>query len=281
MTKGELDEVRACLRSAFRSGRALLFTGAGFSSAARDRSGRPLPSTSELTDALWDLCFPGEARDASQLQDLFEHARRTRDKELDALVRERLLVDPSSLPEHYRAYFAAPWKRAYTLNVDDIELAAAKRFRLPRSIRVVSALGEGGLPRAESPLAGDAAAEGALEFVHLNGTVLLGPAHVTFSTTQYGARLAQEDACYKQMTEDLVGNTFVFVGTTLNEAPLWQHVEGREARGEAKASGCPSFIVTPELDRARVSLLGAYDIAWIPMTSADFAREVLAPALEG
>jgi hypothetical protein len=39
------------------SGRALLFTGAGFSSEARDTSGRLLPDSAQMPEELRPMCF--------------------------------------------------------------------------------------------------------------------------------------------------------------------------------------------------------------------------------
>lgn len=278
---------RSCLREALAAGRAALFTGAGFSCDARGRTGERVPLGAELADALYEMCFAPAPRDSSRLQDLFEHARATFPERLNQLLLDRLVVAPESVPAFLEPYFVAPWSRAYTLNVDDLELAAARKFGLAGRVVAVSALapphGPGDLPLRDRPRGCGTASDGAspknLEFVHLNGFVHDGPARVTFSTTQYGARLARRDPYYLAWSEDLATMTFVFVGTTLDEAPLWQHLEIRAAGGDRVEPARPSFIVTPELDRARQTLLKRMNITWIPLTTEHFAREVLAPAL--
>src|SRR5438270_459018 len=116
----------------------MLFTGAGFSADARDCAGRSIPTGKELRDELWSLCFPDEEPDDSVLSDLFFHAlSRCRD-DLRVLLLDRLSVDPDSLPAYYRTWLALPWRRAYTLNIDDLERAIASRFELPRPVRTLS-----------------------------------------------------------------------------------------------------------------------------------------------
>ncbi|HZA50940.1 MAG TPA: SIR2 family protein, partial [Myxococcaceae bacterium] len=262
------DEIQA-LRTVLASGQAMLFTGAGFSSSACDRRGRSIPSSEEITREIWDICFPGEEQDGSSLTDLFHHASRRCPDRLDALLRERLSVSEERLPEFYRRWFSVPWKRAWTLNVDDIECAAARRFRLPRPIEPISAL--------TTPLRPELLHTRGLVFVHLNGRVGDGVRHVTFSTTQYGERLARNDPWYSQFVDDLVHHPFVIVGTRLEEAPFWrtlhQHYGGDQA---APGEVCTAFIVSPKLTRARRILLEDIGIRWLKMSAEEFAENVLA-----
>lgn len=242
--------------------------GAGFSSGARDPGGRPIPLGNELAGELFELCFPGERPDESTLQDLFHHALLHQRDRLEPLLRERLTVDPSSLPEWYQLWFALPWRRAWTLNVDLIEQATASRFALPRAIRSISALD----PRARLE------SNNVLEVVHLNGMVDDDLDRMTFATSQYGRRLAHRDEYYGVLANDhLLEQSFVFVGTRLDESPLWQHLEGRDFRQRIKMEDTPrSFLVTTKLDRARRCLLEDFAIEWVCASTEDFANEVLA-----
>lgn len=256
-------------------GRLMLMSGAGFSADARDLDGRPIPTGDELAAELWELCFPGETRDRSDLQDLFQHALTRRREALTRLLRRRLTVDPATLPDWYERWFSLPWRRAYTLNVDDIERAAGRRFRLPRGIAMVSALRDSTARSAPSP-AGDVRP---LEIVHLNGLIDDAPDGITFSTTQYGMRLAQHEPWYERLVSDLATRPFLFVGTRLDESPLWQHMELRGRRDGGSGAGVAerprSFVVTPQLERARRSLLEEFNIEWVPASARDFAIEAL------
>jgi hypothetical protein len=261
----------AHLGSRFERGRPVLFTGAGFSTSASSVRGRPVASYDDLKKLLWEICFPDAAYEpGAALQDLYEAALQSSPKRLTDVLRENLSVDVSSIPDWYQEVFSLPWQRAYTLNVDNLALAAAQKFSLPRAVVQISGmapLGRGGV--------GDAAK--CLEFIHLNGTIEDLPAHVTFSVTQYADRLAAPDPAYMQFVGDFLSSPVVFIGTRLDEPPLWQHIVLRQGRGGREMSELRqrSYLVTPDLDRARRALLSKFNVAWIPMTAEQFTIEAL------
>lgn len=266
------DQLRL-LKRVVTSGEAMLFTGAGFSSSALDRSGRAVPSTEEITREIWDLCFPEEPQDDSTLTDLFHHAARHAPDKLDRLLKDRLCVRPESLPDFYEPWLRLPWMRVWTLNVDDIEQAVAKRFGLPKRVRTVSAL--------TTRFSSQALRTDALPVIHLNGSIDDGIEHVTFSTTQYGERLARSDPWYAQFIDDLVSHPFVIVGTRLEEAPFWRNLHASHGSDvDLHLEVCRAFIVSPRLTRARRELLQDLGIRWLPMSAEDFASEVLSEAAD-
>ncbi|MBX5480538.1 MAG: SIR2 family protein [Myxococcaceae bacterium] len=231
-----------------------------------------MPLSDEIAQEIWAISFPGETPDGSSLTDLFHHAARWNPDALGRLLRQRLCVDPAQLPEFYARWFSVPWKRAWTLNVDDIEQAAARRFDLPRPIDSISALVDPFSPARLSTRA--------LAFIHLNGSIEDGIEHVTFSTTQYGDRLASHDPWYEKFVDDLVSHPFVIVGTRLEEAPFWQNLHaafGPEVHQPMEV--CEAYIVSPSLTRARRALLEDIGIEWIPTSAEAFAREVLEPPI--
>jgi hypothetical protein len=115
----------------------------------------------------------------------------------------------------------------------------------------------------------------------LNGTIQDLPKDVTFSTTQYAARLAREESVYTQLAAELLSHPFVFVGTTLDKSLLWQHIQLRSARGGSGLGELrrKSLLVTPSLDKAREVALSQYNVDLIPMKAEEFAKEIL-PKLE-
>ena len=70
----------------------------------------------------------------------------------------------------------------------------------------------------------------------------------------------------------------MFIGTQLEEPPLWQHIELRKHRGGhgTRELRPRSYLVTPALDAARRTLLSEYNITWVPMTAQEFDAKVLA-----
>ena len=245
------------------SGDAVLFTGAGFSAEAKDSAGRSVPDSVEMASELWSMLFGDAPQDGSSLADLYDVALLQKPDELREYMSNRLRIGDTRLPASFGAWFAAPWRRIYTLNVDDLELAVARQFDLPRRLVSVSAVAE------EQPRDPDA-----LEVIHLNGVVGDDPWQVTFSTMQYAARLCTPDHGYEQLVDDLRRRPFVFVGTRLDEVVLWKHVQlERQLSGDTPRRH--SFLIAPSLDRARQALLASYRIHWVEATAAEVADKLL------
>lgn len=202
--------------------------------------------------------------DASTLGDLYDVAVKTAKNRTRDELSSAFTVAPDRLPEVYRIWFSMPWFRMYTLNVDSLEEAASRRFSLPRTIRPVSALREG-LP----PMTGELLA------VHLNGRLADFP-EMTFSQRQYGERTARPDTWYEVLVADMASRPVVFVGTELDEPPLWQHLELRRRKGAGGRELRPgSYLVTPSLSAARRAMLEEYNVDWIQMDQETFAKDVL------
>lgn len=259
------NTLRSVFENRLRHGELILFTGAGFSAEAEAICGQTVPVGSELRKALWSFAYPGEPfDDASALGDLYQVAVRQGQNRLGEDLKSRLTIDPSKLPEFYRQWFSIPWRTIYTLNLDDIEQAAQRRFQVPVSIVSVSALNNTPLPLG-----------GRLMCVHLNGKIDEYP-RTTFSDAQYGERTALPDSWYRNLVADLSAFSVVFVGTVLDEPPLWQQVAVRSLRDRRSRELRPrSFLVTPTLSRPRQDVLSQLNIDWIPMTAREFAEQIL------
>jgi tetratricopeptide (TPR) repeat protein len=253
----------------FSQARPILFTGAGFSLGTKDVAGALLPSGEGFANELWKLCFGDDAREAdSHLADLFHAAHTRKRTELTDLLRRRFTIDPSSLGDHFRLWFSMPWKRIYTLNVDNLASAASLRFTLPRRLTPRSACRPEDQHHAPSQ---------GVDVVHLNGLAEHGPDGVTFSVRQYSERLTAQDPWYAQLSAELLSYTVVFVGTPLEESTLWQHIEYRGSKTPRSRELRPhSYLVSPRISRARAALLDELNVEWVQMTGEQFALEVLA-----
>lgn len=249
-----------------RSRSAALFTGAGFSSEATDSAGQSVPDAKEMVSDLWQMLYDSDAPDDSSLSDLYDAALLRAPDQLRAYLERRLKIGDAPLPRSFARWFSAPWRRIYTLNVDDLEHAVMRQFRLPRPLVPRSALAA----RSEPP------PEGGLEVIHLNGIAGDAAEDVTFSTLQYAERLCSRDREYERLVQDLTTIPFVFVGTTLDEVVLWKHLHmERQARGD-RPPRKHSFLIASHLTRARRDLLASVNIHWIQATAAEIAETVLA-----
>jgi Mrp family chromosome partitioning ATPase len=221
---------------------------------------------------LWNLCFPGSpVEDGSSLQDLYEHALRRNRTQLTELLTRSLTVEAESLPEWCGRILSLPWQRCYTLNIDNLDEATSSKFDIPRRIVPISATRvRGAIMRACDPVR-------ELEFIHLNGMVSDIPDDVTFSTSQYAERFARPEPMYLRFAGDLLTSPVIFIGTRLDEPPLWQHLTLRLARGsrELRELRHRSYLVTPTLDRGRAALLAEFNVEHIPMGVEEFVEKVL------
>src|SRR5438128_1423973 len=95
-------------------GQLVLFTGAGFSFGAKDRSGRDVPSSNELRDMLLEIAFPGEPPDPeTSLGEAYSVALKRNRNSLRKLLETRLSLAAETLPELFNLYFNLPWYRMY------------------------------------------------------------------------------------------------------------------------------------------------------------------------
>ena len=271
------DIVLPHLRTQFGKARGILFTGAGFSREAKNILGEPLPSVLEVRQRLWSLAFGDEAFDeTASLQDIYHAARLRNYRQVKQSLTDWLTVEASSLPEWYYTFFQVPWKRCYTLNIDDLEAAANRMFNLPRKPISISGANQ------DQAIGLSTRTSKELEFIHLNGGLSDIPDQITFSVTEYAARARQYDPYYVLLTADLVTNPVVFVGTTLDEPPLWQHIQLRHQKGPrgTRELRPRSYLVTPRVDAAKRALLAEYNIFWLKMTAEEFAMQILDPLRE-
>ena len=257
------------LRNQVSRGEPVLLLGAGFSLDACDSSGHNLPTSVQLAEEFWRLAFPGDPFDPTvRLGDAFYAAKASNPKGALHVVRARLCVDAEKLPESYATWFSVPWARCYTLNIDDLEQAVARRFGADRGMYSISA--------TSGTTVGDSRS-GALEVIHLNGATWDELDRMTFSEVDYAARLTGPEQWYANCAADILTRPVVFVGTELNESTLWQYVEFRKGRGGRgmRELRPGSYLVCPALNPARRLLLRELHIDWLEMTADEFARTVL------
>lgn len=255
------------LRGQFANGSAILFLGAGFSLDAETISGDAVPSAGSLTKQLWNLCFPSETFDpTTQLQDIFETACNLHPKDLTELLHKCFTVNPDACPDWYTAILSMPWFRIYTLNIDDLAEKVLDTITTSRRIRSVSATSSRAAVFDDSRLS----------IIHLNGALHDVPNDVTFSRLQYANRTGLDPA-YAQLKNDLLFRPVVFVGASMEEGPLWEHLELRGpagSRGERELRP-RSYLVVPTLNRSKESLLARYNIAWLPMAADEFTDSII------
>lgn len=249
-------------------GEVILFTGAGFSYDAIARDGRPVAQVDDLKEDLARIAFPSTptAADESSIADLYEVAIARGEGRVKRVFEDRLRVDSRKTPERFDRWFAMPWKRHYTVNVDDLDEVVRGRASMARSLRPVSALSHVAVQTNE------------LLSIHLNGRLNDFP-QVTFAARQYAQRSGMPDPWYEMLTADLLTSPVLFIGTIVNEPGLWQHLEMRNTRGQGDVElRPPSYLVSPSMPPARAALLKRYNVDWLQVTEKDFYEQVLVGA---
>ena len=155
-----------------------------------------MPGSPDLARALWAVAFPGREFDSqASLGDVFYAAKTRHGNDTRALIQEILAVDPQGLPDFYRVWLSVPWARCYSLNIDDLELAADQALDLPRGVTSISA--------TSSVRQGDRSV-GAMEVVHLNGAVWDTLDGMTFSEIDYATRSARPDTWFNIWSTDIL-----------------------------------------------------------------------------
>jgi hypothetical protein len=262
-------QIQQRLLQRFQEAHPILFTGAGFSCEARDVHGRALPVGPQLASEIWAICYPDTPYDgSSSLSDVYQVALLRHPKALKDLLLQRLNVSPKQIPRFYETYFSLPWRKIYTLNIDNLAQAAAANFPLPVRLYPLSAVSDqdSGAPRRADHI----------DVIHLNGTLDGIPDKVTFSTLQYAARQSAYDAHYDRLAADLLSHQVVFVGTQLDEADFWKYIELRRVRNRGSRELRPnSLLITKILPQARQQLLEQFNVDWIAMSAAEFAEQFL------
>jgi hypothetical protein len=244
-----------------RRNRVVLYLGSGFSGESRNAHGHALPGAKGLAQNLWEfLEYPGEY-DGTELRYLCDAARKKRG---EAAVRARLkdTLTVAEYPRWYAAICGWFWRRIYTTNVDDlVELA------------FYGARGVASLKRVVAP---DEYAERDMllrdvQYVKLHGSVDDDAKPLTFSPIEYGRRASLHDVWYDHFLRDYCTYPTILVGTELNEPLFWQYLAARQERPRGAPESRPkSFLVSPNISRARADALALYNIQPLNATAEAF-----------
>ncbi|RXZ51728.1 hypothetical protein ESO86_01070 [Agromyces binzhouensis] len=202
---------------------------------------------------------------ASTLGEIFRIAQQRSGNALREQLERMFTVDRSTLPKRYADWFALPWSRIYTLNIDDLD-SAVQAAKKGADLNILSAL-------TSSP--GDERA-GATTVVHLNGRLADYP-RVTFDPPTYGSRTATPDAWYQQFIVDTVTRPTLYIGTVLDEPPIWHYLSQRGAKGGASETRPRSWLFTKNLPIARRELLAGFNINLIEAYEQEVYEAVVEP----
>lgn len=252
---------RLYLEANLRRNRVVLFLGAGFSTDAFNEAGTHLPLSRGLAERLWTfLEYPG-AYDGTELRYLYDGARK---KKGDAAVREilRELLDVSNYPDWYKLLTGWFWRRIYSTNIDDLVEAVF--------------LGNRSAPQLELIVPPDEFTDRDaflrnIQYIKLHGCINEATKPVVFSPIEYGRRASLHDTWYDHFLRDYSSYPTLLVGTELNEPLFWQYLAARQEKPRGAAEFRPkSFLVSPNISRARIDALALYNILPVDATAEEF-----------
>ncbi len=261
------------LLRAINRNQVTLFLGSGFSTLARNRLGKSLPTGFQLAEQLWSFLGYGDPFDPnSMLSELYE-ALLSSGKPVATIanfLESNLLA--TDVPHEYESLTRIFWSRIYTTNVDNVIEQIYARIRTPR-------LDMRSFPNDELPDR-DALLD-RIQAIHLHGRLPCDPDAVTFSLSQFARRATPHDHLYDHFVRDYASKTTVFIGTALNEPLLWQYIEIRKARhpdiGEERPK---SFLISQSISPPKRQLLAAMNVVPVIGTTSDFLAWIAAKGSE-
>lgn len=240
--------------NAFSRGRLIILLGAGASFGSRSKSGQTLPMGSELAEEIAaeaNLNYENEG-----LGEVYAAARHELGSRLDTFLEKRLkhCIASQTLCDMARY----PWARIYTLNIDDaIEDAFRKNSKQKYSIR-----------EAASPISERDPFLESLDIIKLNGSVDRLHNGLIFSPSEYAKATSRSLSWYEELSFDFIRNTFIFIGTKLNEPLMKYHIE--QYKSKSKESEGVSYVLTPSASIIEKKSLLEYKLEHISGTLEDF-----------
>jgi hypothetical protein len=253
------------VKSKTKSADFTLFIGAGFSISAQDSEGKNLPLGMALAKELWSLSYPDEQFDeSSTLQDVYELALSLNEKKTEQFMSKRFNVLAETIPDWYATYLRFPWKKIYSLNIDNLIQKSSSKFTTSRPVNSITPFKASRTNNQDLTL----------DIIHLNGSLADLPKNVTFSKESYAKRGIFPDHLYSELAAELLTTPFIFIGTSADEPELWKYIELRklEDKIRGRAEKRPrSFIVMPSLNPAKLKLLEKFNVEFLPYTAEVFA----------
>lgn len=240
----DADDTLQLLRSRISTG-IVLFTGAGFSMAAKDRTGASLPSGGQLAKELWGQTYDEPYDDVSGLPEIFAAARNRQQGKLGEYLRRRFDVDPLTLPEWYESYLRFPWYKVYTLNIDTMWTAMATRFTSSRLVSSTSATTEQFNHKFS---------ESRLCVFNLNGTLADAPNNVVFDQPQFGASLARQKSSLQCIRFRVFATHYGFPGKRTERAwslDVFGFARSAWTRSRNKGAASPLVARKPNLSDSK------------------------------
>lgn len=250
-------ELKLLLRR-FEKGNVALFAGAGFSLGARNLRGTDPPLGPQLAEILASEC--GWKYEGEDLGIVYDQAQ----KHLGSASLNGLLCGL------YRGCVPALWHllipnlfwyRIYTTNIDDVLENSYAHASVQRLASVTCP-------------ADFEAQDIWFEHVHaahLHGSVLDLSKGLTFTAAEYAGQTAIPNPWYQALVDDMYANSVIFVGSRLNEPPMYHYLAMRSERSKGTSeTRAKAFVVTPSVSAIRARQLRDQGYFVVEATAEEF-----------
>lgn len=228
-----LGEKFVAAKHAARGGRYQILLGAGASFGAKNSTGHDLPGAGDLVKVLATQYPTAHIDDSTPLQRAYQRATKASSNE-DVWHFAKKLYGRANHQEWFTLLTGFPWRRAWTLNIDDaFENAYKKSARaLTSSLKTLSFTDE------YTETSG-------LEIVHLHGHILgQAPLPLVFSMAEYQAAAEAHGVWHRVLRGILSSEPFIIIGAKiLNDPDIEALILSSKPAHEA-----PSIIVDPLID---------------------------------
>ena len=245
---------QAALRRAANAGKYHLLLGAGASLEARNAKGHTLPGSARLIRDLVEE-FSVLAEDGDQLWRIYDRAvLKYGHSRVYSWFRS---VFTGTTPPGWMEYLAKyPWKRVWTLNVDDTFENAYRLNASPSARELISVNWDDEYSDA-----------GGLDVVHLHGVANRNePCPLVFSLSEYSSS-AQSRAAWPAVFRGEYGaSPFVIIGARVRDEPDIETV----IRNRRLVSDAPSLYVARDISPGTEEDLRSWGLIPVQMSAEDF-----------
>ena len=161
-----------------------------------------------------------------------------------------------------------PWKRVYTLNVDDAFEAAFKSICYQREFSEET-LEVRNFDESFSNLASDVRCS----IVHLHGSVKLPMSKYVFAATEYAKLMSRPNSWMVTLTQLIRTETFIILGTSLDEIDVAYYLENRN-QSSTRADVPISILVEPFPNKLTERLCETHQFCLFEGTALNFLERL-------
>ena len=242
-----------------KNGNLILFLGAGASFTSRTQSGNTMPMGEQLSEL---LCERANIPYNGENLNVVYGAVKPKIGEINLQNFLETQFKFCKYSKEYESLTRIPFKRIYTLNIDDCLDRAFNHAQKDIEIKNRN----------------DHISEYSFEneittIIKLNGDINKPDLEYIFSPEQYAKSINSNSNWYSQLVNDMFTYTFVFIGTKLNEPLLEYHLQRFKTNNNVNIPN-QGFVITPSATEIEKLSLENTNLQHINGTLLDFINHI-------